>query len=294
MRVSVILSTYNSPTWLEKVLWGYSVQSHCDFEIVVADDGSTAETACLIKQMQRATKLVIRHVWHADRGFRKCRILNRAVVEASADYLVFTDGDCIPHVHFLSRHVQLSKPGYLLSGGCVRLPSDISDRITADDVVFGRVTNRRWLAGQGLPGWSNWRKLTSDTWRGTLLDTFTPTRATFNGCNSSTWREDVLAVNGFDERMEYGGLDRELGERLRNAGVRTRQIRHRAACVHLHHDRSYVRAEAIQRNRAIRRVTRQTGSTWTSYGILARSGPPTRRAEWCEPLWASDPQRKTG
>ena len=39
-RVSVILSTYNQPLWLEKVLWGYGAQRFHDFEVVVADDGS--------------------------------------------------------------------------------------------------------------------------------------------------------------------------------------------------------------------------------------------------------------
>ncbi len=45
MRVSVVLSTYNSPNWLEKVLWGYAAQTERPEEIVIADDGSTDEDA---------------------------------------------------------------------------------------------------------------------------------------------------------------------------------------------------------------------------------------------------------
>ena len=100
-----------------------------------------------------------------------------------------------------------------------------------------------------------------------LFDFLTTTRATFNGCNSSAWREDVLRVNGFDERMEYGGLDRELGERLINAGVRPKQVRYRILCVHLHHERGYVREEAVRFNRSIREATCRQGSVWTPYGI---------------------------
>jgi glycosyltransferase involved in cell wall biosynthesis len=44
MKTSVILSTYNSVVWLEKVLWGFSAQTITDFEIVIADDGSNDET----------------------------------------------------------------------------------------------------------------------------------------------------------------------------------------------------------------------------------------------------------
>ena len=51
-KVSVILSTYNQPAWLEKVFWGYGVQTFHDFEIVVADDGSGPETQALIARYQ--------------------------------------------------------------------------------------------------------------------------------------------------------------------------------------------------------------------------------------------------
>jgi glycosyltransferase involved in cell wall biosynthesis len=44
MKISVILSTYNSFEWLVKVLWGFRVQTITDFDIVIADDGSNDET----------------------------------------------------------------------------------------------------------------------------------------------------------------------------------------------------------------------------------------------------------
>lgn len=109
MRVSVILSTYNAPEWLEKVVWGYSVQSRRDFDVLVADDGSTYETSLLVHRLRRQTGLNIHHVWHEDRGFRKCTILNRAIEAATGDYLIFSDGDCIPPG--TSSHGTWSLPG---------------------------------------------------------------------------------------------------------------------------------------------------------------------------------------
>src|SRR5690625_3672381 len=102
MELSVIFSTYNSPEWLEKVLWGYQCQSFQDFEVLVADDGSTSETADLIHRLQQHVSFPLHHIWHEDRGFRKCDILNKAVAAAHTDYLVFSDGDCIPRADFLS------------------------------------------------------------------------------------------------------------------------------------------------------------------------------------------------
>jgi hypothetical protein len=99
------------------------------------------------------------------------------------------------------------------------------------------------------------------------LDLVTTTRPTWNGHNASAFKHDILAVNGFDERMQWGGLDRELGERLENAGVRGRQIRHRAVCVHLDHGRAYLNEPALRRNEAIREQTRRERATWTEFGL---------------------------
>ena len=267
MKISVIISTYNKPQWLQKVIWGYATQSFTDFELVVADDGSTRETALLIKRLRQETGLDIKHVWHRDLGYRKCMIQNRAIVAATGDYLVFTDGDCIPREDFLAEHRRLAAPNMILSGGYVRLPAGISQEIQVADITSRRVMDPRWLWRRGLRSPRDVWKSLWGKWTATLLDHLTTTRATLNGCNASMAREAVVGVNGFDERMQYGALDRELGERLQNSGLKYKQVRHRAICLHLWHERPYMTAEGWQRNAEIRRTTRQSGSVWTSYGI---------------------------
>jgi hypothetical protein len=113
---------------------------------------------------------------------------------------------------------------------------------------------------------------------GAFLDRTTTTKSTWNGGNSSTWKEGFLRVNGFDERMEYGGEDRELGERLVNLGFRSKSLRYRTALVHLDHGRSYVRKEALALNQKIRRQTRRSRSVWTPYGIEQQAPPQLTRA----------------
>src|SRR6056297_1935754 len=100
MQLSVVMTTYNSPLWLEKVLWGFSVQTHGDFELIIGDDGSSGSTADVINRLRQETQMTIHHIWQQDKGFRKCRILNKALLKASSDYVVFTDGDCIPRRDF--------------------------------------------------------------------------------------------------------------------------------------------------------------------------------------------------
>jgi glycosyltransferase involved in cell wall biosynthesis len=277
MRVSVVLSTYNSPNWLEKVLWGYAAQFVRPEEIVIADDGSTDETRARIEHLRRATQLNIQHVWHEDRGFRKCTILNRAIEAAEGDYLIFSDGDCIPRADFVKAHKAHAKPGQFLSGGYFMLPMNLSQAITREDIAAGRATDPRWLRTQGLPWTTKLIKLLARGASATLLDYLTPTRASWNGHNASTWKIDLCGVNGFDERMAYGGEDRELGERLLHRGLRPKRLRHRAIVVHLDHKRGYVNATATATNRRIWDETLRTRAVWTDHGLVQASHPPRLR-----------------
>ncbi len=284
MNVSVILSTYEAPAALELAIWGYASQTLGDFELLIADDGSGPATRDRIERLRRETGLELIHVWHEDDGFQKCRILNRALRRARGPYVLIGDGDCIPRRDFLEAHVRLARPGRFLSGGRVCLSREVGDSLTRADVVEGLVFDAAWLrARRAVQRTRDLLKLGgANIWAATL-DRLTPTRATWNGHNSSAWRADLLAVNGFDERLGYGGEDRELGERLRNHGLRPIQVRHRTVCVHPDHDRGYVDPNDMARNEEVRRVTRGvprrlsrfegfvSGPVWTEHGI--RKGP---------------------
>jgi len=296
MTVSVIISTYNQPRALELAIWGYSTQTLSDFELIIADDGSDSETRDQIERLRYETGLTIVHVWQEDVGFRKCRILNSALDRATGSYVVISDGDCIPRPDFLATHIRLAAPGRFLSGGRICVTREVFDFLTQRDVVKGSIFDVTWLrVRKALPRVRDILKLSSNEFAN-ALDRFTLTRATWNGHNSSGWRADFLAVNGFDERMGYGGEDREFGERLRNYGVRPRQVRHRAVCVHLDHDRDYIREEVRSKNERIRRDTRgvpkalsrfdswMKGPTWTEFGIRKIPRPEDRMRDKTEPI----------
>ena len=267
MRASVVVSTYNQPRALALSLAGLAAQSTREFEIVVADDGSGDETRAVVEEARAATDRPVVHVWHADDGFRKTEILNRAVVAASGEYLIFTDGDCIPRADWVATHLRLARPDAFLSGGYLKLPADVSARITADDVRSGRATDLAWLRRQGWRPRRHAVRLLTGGLVPALLDRVTTTGATWNGHNASTWTQAIVAANGFDLDMTYGGEDRALGERLVNAGLRGVQIRHRAPVVHLDHPRPYMSAEGIRRNREVRARIRRERETRARLGI---------------------------
>jgi glycosyltransferase involved in cell wall biosynthesis len=277
MNISVIISTYNKPHLLERVLWGYAVQTRRDFQVVVADDGSGRETAATIRRIRAEAGLDLVHVWHEDRGFRKTDILNRAIVASGGDHLLFTDGDCIPRADLLDVHHRLAQPGRYLAGGYLKLPPRVSEAIAVDDVVSGRCARLPWLRAKGWrPGRRALRLVRSEL-LGALFDWLTPTAAHFHGNNASVARAALIEVNGFEGEMGYGGLDRALGYRLENLGVPGRQARHRAVCLHLHHDRPYRDPAVVEKNREILHRIRRTGEVRARRGIAELAPDPTLR-----------------
>ncbi len=273
MNVSIIISTYNQPGWLEKVLWGYGCQSHPDFELLIADDGSTEETRRVIERLKTETGMRTRHLWHEDRGYRRQRILNRALAQCDGDYVVVTDGDCVPRADFVKTHVEIARKEHFVSGGYCKLPLSLSSSIEKEHIISGRSFDAEWLKTHGLRGRSQLAKLKAHgAWK-TMFNTLTTTRATWNNCNSAGWKSDLVKVNGFDERMQYGGADRELGERLLRLGLRSIQARYSIIVLHLDHPRGYAKPELISWNKRLRRANARTRTTWTEHGLV--KGPAT-------------------
>ena len=268
MKLLVLITTFNSEEWLKKVLVGYSLQTAQDFEVVIADDGSTDKTKQVIASFQGKFKFPIVHVWQEDNGFQKCKILNKAILKTNSDYLLFTDGDCIPRKDFVAQHLKYKEKGYFLSGGYFKLPMETSIKITEETIQNQNCFSISWLIHNGVKVSFKLSKLIKSGIFALMMDWLTPTKKTFNGHNTSCFKADLLAVNGFNEIMQYGGLDREVGERLFNYGVLAKQIWYSAVCVHLDHKRAYYNQEEWNKNLAIRAFNIKNGITWIATGIV--------------------------
>ncbi len=273
MRTELVISTYNSPDALRLTLLSVTRQQHPPDSICIADDGSGPATRTMLDAFVAAhPTLPLRHVWHPDSGFEKNAILNRAVASSDADLMIFTDGDCLMHPGFVARHVELAHPARYCCGSLIRLPAQATARVTQDDVLGGRVFDRDWLAAQGT-----FDRLTTRFKAGalpkplaSLLETLSPVRRTWSGSNASGFRRAIIAVNGFDEAMKYGGEDKEFGIRLRNSGVRGRHLRFTAPVVHLDHPRGYVDPDRVRENRRRIAEVRRSGRSWTPDGLEKR------------------------
>ena len=238
MRLSVIVSTYNRPDALRAVLAGLAEQSDRGFDVVVADDGSGDETRTAVAECASASTVSVRHVWHEDKGFRLSAIRNLAAAQATGDYLVFIDGDCVPRLDFVMRHRALAEPGWMVAGNRLLL----SESFTRT-VLEQRLPIHRW----DLADWWRARRARELNRLGPLLRVpLGPLRKLggrrwqrVRGCNMGIWKADLLAVNGFDETFEgWGYEDSDMAVRLVNAGRRLNKGAYACGLLHLWHRES--------------------------------------------------------
>ncbi len=235
MTPAVIVTTYNRPDALAAVLEGYLAQTGAAFELMVADDGSTAGTRETVARYAARASFPLHHVWQEDRGFRAAAARNRALAATTADYIIFTDGDCIPRHDFVARHCALAEPGRFLAGNRVLLPADFTRRALAEHLPLHDWGMPRWLAARlagGINRWlpllalpdGGWRNAAPERWEGAKT------------CNLSAWRADLVRVNGLDESYSGWGLeDSDLVIRLLHAGVKHKNARFAAPVLHLWH-----------------------------------------------------------
>lgn len=243
--VSVIVAIYNHFNWLRMILDALRLQTYKDFEVVIADDGSNEQTVKAIADYcARHPEMRIIHSWQPDEGWRKNKCLNKAVRAASGEFLVFIDGDCVPHPCFIEDHLQLRKRGRVFGGRRVDMSQPVSAYMESHEIMspgyFSTLRQEILKNVFSTPLSVTWAQL-----RRTVRFPFIFGRPLhlrhvgFLGCNFSIYRSDLEKVNGFDERyIDPGtGEDIDLGVRLENAGIMCAKSSHYALMFHRCHAR---------------------------------------------------------
>jgi glycosyltransferase involved in cell wall biosynthesis len=227
MDLSLVVTTYNREDALALTLASALRQAAPAAEIIVADDGSREATRTLVAEVAARAPVPVRHCWHEDRGFRLAEIRNRAIAQARSPYVVMVDGDLVLHPAFLADHARAARPGWMVQGGRVLLPEATTRAaLAAGRIDFGPLEpglfNRKNAVR--LPGL--WRLA---SYRG--RDVYR-----VRGANLAFWRDDVVRVNGFDERFQgWGREDSEFVARMQHAGVKRRHLKFAAVAFHLWH-----------------------------------------------------------
>jgi len=265
-HASVIISVYNRFDYLQLVLAGLERQSLWDFEVIIADDGSNEIFVEQLKELIPILPYPLIHVWQEDKGFRKNRILNKAITAAHSDYLIFMDGDCIPHSAFLDEHSKHRKNAVCLTGRRVNLSEKITNQLTPGLIKKGFLEkNTPKLVIDGLFGKSDYVEKGFYVSNKFLREFLNKKVRGLLGCNFSLYKEDLLKINGFDERYEAPsiGEDSDIQYRLELAGTKIKSLNNIAVQYHLYH-KLQVRP---QENLDLFNQVKDKGLAFTPFGI---------------------------
>jgi glycosyltransferase involved in cell wall biosynthesis len=237
VRISVIIITYNWPGALRAVLAGLARQRELPYEVIVTDDGSGQATRDTVREMARDYPTRLVHIWQPDDDARMSRARNRGIAAARGDYIVLMDGDMVPERHFIADHRAFARAGCFVQGSRI-LPNEAASRD-----MLARDRYRPHFFSRGLERRRHTLRL---PWLARLWAWPKVSRSGIKSCNMGFWREDLIAINGFNEAMTgWGREDAELAVRAFNHGLRRRDLRFSGLAMHLWHRSRKYRGRSI-------------------------------------------------
>lgn len=237
-KLSLVICFYKNFDFLEKVLASLEVQTEKNFEVIIADDGSPPEVVQKIYNVMMKTPLLIQHLWHADDGWKKVEMLNKALVMSLSDYIVTIDQDCVLHPEFVAEHLKNRSPGHVLSGRRAEFTSFINSCLTLRKIRNGYIQKNYW--------WMFFFMfyIKDNQWFKGLYFRSLFLRQIFNrkhralvGCNMSFYKQDLIKINGYDMKNAFpcGAEDADIEYRMIEAGYKIKSICHIAVQYHLFH-----------------------------------------------------------
>lgn len=229
--VAILVSSYERPRHLERVLASIECQQGVDgqIEVVVTDDGSRDDTGQVVSRFAGRVGFPVQFTTHPHRTYQLARCRNEGVAVSRAPYLLFLDGDCLIPPDHVWQHLRCRRRGVAMAGYCCLLTEQVSQELAVDDVYAGRFVE--WAEPDAL------RELRRLDRKSRLYEWLRhPTKPKLFGGNVGIHREDYERVNGYDEQFEgWGCEDDDLRLRLRQLGVRIRSILRWTRTYHLWH-----------------------------------------------------------
>jgi len=242
-RASLIISVYNNIIFLKTVLDSVKVQTFKDFEIIISEDADSTLMAAFVDKYPFENPF--QHLTQKDSGWNKNKALNRAILAAKSDYLVFIDGDCVLHPQFMEQHIAYARPGLILGGRRLKLNEKLTqlfleNSIRPSNINKTLVFNILFLKKKGILFPEEGFYINPKGFWGFIPSARRLKRLT--GCNMSFYKKAILDINGFDEDYirPAVGEDIDITWRFLRAGYHLFSVRNLAVEYHLYHKVNWV------------------------------------------------------
>lgn len=260
---SLIITTYNQKERLALVLDSLRALNPLPKEVLIADDGSKADTREVIESYAKDFPCELRHIWHEDKGFRLSAIRNEAIKKARGDYIIIIDGDMIVDSRFVAEHLRFARRGVFLQGSRVILQENQTAQIL-NDKNYALAFQSHSLKSAHCNFFANliykFSKTTAQIFRKKELI------KGIRGCNMSFYKSDCEAINGFNEEfVGWGREDSEFVARFLFNGGELRRVKHNAIAYHLYHDENP--RSALESNHKIYLDAISHKTKWAKMGL---------------------------
>jgi len=243
-KCSLIISVYKDTKSLELILQTLTRQTIIPNEIIISEDGDSIAMKDFVKTAKaKYPQLNLTHLFQEDLGWRKNVALNKAVVNAENEYLIFIDGDCILFEDFIEAHLLQAQKGVVLSGKRVELGKKVTEKIYNKEIDISKLTNYYFLYLPQLliDNTKHLEDIIHISAKSWLAPKIKRHVRYIIGCNWSAFKEDIYKINGFDETYIYPsvGEDIDLGWRFRGMGIELKSVKHNANMLHLYHKKRF-------------------------------------------------------
>jgi len=244
MKVSIIIAVYKDYEALDLIIQALKLQTYQNFEVVIAEDGNDLKMNNYIKSIKNIS---IQHLSQEDNGWRKNIMLNRAITSATSEYLIFIDGDCVPHNKFIEEHVRLKEDHTVLCGRRTEPGEYFSNllrtkQISIEEFFTNYLKNYFKLKKDNIRHYEDGIHCAYKSLLGKLIDMKGKRKeAHIVGCHWSCNKNDLIKINGFDEdfKLPTTGEDTDIERRLRHFGVKMKSCRNFAILTHLYHKKNF-------------------------------------------------------
>ena len=258
LKNTIIISVYKDTDSLDLILESLINQTIIPNEVIISEDGNSKEMVEYVKVAKdKYKKLDIVHLYQEDIGWRKNIALNRAIVASKYEYLIFIDGDCVPFDDFIENHIMQASKKIVLAGKRVELGDQITKEIRSKKLTVSKLTNNYWLYAIKLikDKTRHLEDILHISYKSFLAPFIKKEVNYIIGCNWSAFKEDILAINGFDETyaLPSVGEDVDLGWRFRGLGIELKSCRYNANIVHLYHKKRFDSSQGIINNAILKK-----------------------------------------
>jgi GT2 family glycosyltransferase len=243
LKASLIISVYNNVLFLKTVLDSVKAQTIHDFEIIISEDAAHEEMRTFLANYPFGNPW--QHLVQEDLGWRKNRALNRAILSAKTDYLVFIDGDCVLHPCFMEQHLRLAKGNLILGGKRLKLNEKLTqlvleNRLSPDKIEWCLLNPLSLFQKKGIRYPEEGFYFNPKRFWGFIPSVRKLSNLT--GCNMSFSKKAILSINGFDEdyTLPAIGEDIDLAWRFEKAGYQLGSVRSLAIQYHLFHPENWM------------------------------------------------------